>query len=89
MKTKFFCVNTFEEKKINPNFNQYAIWIDDLNISHLRTSKHIFIDGTWYRPNEFEQILIILYKDVITMEKIPGCYIIMNNKKYEIYKEVL
>ena len=79
---------TFDEKKLTPILNKYAIWIDDLNISHLRASKHIFIDGTWYRPNGFEQILIILYKDIITKEKIPGCYIIMNNKKYEIYKEI-
>ena len=84
---KFFY--SYDEKKLTPILNKYAIWIDDLNISHLRSSKHIFIDGTWYRPNGYEQILIILYKDVITKEKIPGCYIFLNNKRYEINKEVL
>ena len=49
----------------------------------------MFIDGTWYKQNGFEQILIVLYKDIITKEKIPGCYIIMNNKKFEIYKEIM
>ena len=37
---------TFDEKKSKSILNKYAIWIDDLNISHLRESKHIFIDGT-------------------------------------------
>ena len=79
---------TFDEKKSKSILNKYAIWIDDLNISHLRESKHIFIDGTWYRPNGYEQILIVLYKDIIIKEKIPGCYVIMNNKRYDNYKEV-
>ena len=79
---------SYDEKNSRSILNKYAIWIDDLNISHLRVAKHIFIDGTWYKPNGYEQILIILYKDIITKEKIPGCYIIMNNKKYEIYKEI-
>ena len=27
--------------------------------------QHLFIYGTWYKPNDFEQIIIILYKDII------------------------
>ena len=38
--------------------------------------------------NGYEQILIVLYKDIIIKEKIPGCYVIMNNKIYDNYKEV-
>ena len=79
---------SYDEKNSRSILNKYAIWIDDLNISHLRVAKYIFIDGTWYKPNGYEQILIILYKDIITKEKIPGCYIIMNNKRYDIYKDI-
>ena len=68
---------------------KYAIWIDSISISHMRKSNHFFIDGTWYKPSGFVQILIILYKDTIINEKIPGCFIITNNKKYKIYKSVL
>ena len=79
----------YEDDKSKPVLNKYAIWINDLSISHLRKAKHLFIDGTWYRPDGFVQILIILYKDIITNEKLPGCFIIMNNKKYTLYKKVL
>ena len=79
----------YEENKSEPVLNKYAIWMDTINISHIRKSKHLFIDGTWYRPSGFCQIIIILYKDIIINEKIPGCYIITNNKKYNIYKAAL
>ena len=79
----------FEENKSKLNLNIYAIWINYISISHIRKRKHLFIEGTWYRPKGFEQILIILYKDIITNEKIPGCLIIMNNKKFCLYKKVL
>ena len=45
------------------------------------------VDGT--HPNGFNQILIILYKDKIINEKISECFIITNNKKYDIYFEAL
>ena len=76
----------YEDDKSKPVLNKYAIWINDISISHIRKAKHLFIDGTWYRPDGFVQILIILYKDIITNEKLPGCFIIMNNKKYTLYK---
>ena len=43
--------------------------MDDLNLSHIRVAKHLFIDGTWYKPGNFSQILIIEYKDIILNEK--------------------
>ena len=60
--------------------NKYGIWINDLNISHIREAEHLFIDSTWYKPNGYKQILIILYKDI--KEKIPGCFFVMNNKQH-------
>ena len=54
---------TYNEKKNEPILNQYATWIDELNISHIRNIEHLFIYGTWYSPNGFVQILIVLYKD--------------------------
>ena len=38
---------TYNEKKSKSILNKYAIWVDDLNISHIRVAKHIFVDGTW------------------------------------------
>ena len=62
--------------------NKFGIWIDDLNISHISEVEHLFIDSTWYKPNGYKQILIILYKDIIIKEKISGYFVIMNNKQY-------
>ena len=84
---KYFYI--YDKRKKLPKLNEYAIWCDDLNISHLRQSKNLFIDGTWYKPNGFQQILIIQYKDIIIKEKIVGAYLIMNNKKFSLYYEVL
>ena len=79
----------YEKDYSKPLLNKYAIWINDISISHIRKTKHLFIAGTWYRPDGFAQILIILYKDIITNNKLPGCFIIMNNKEYSLYKKVL
>jgi len=45
----------------------------------------------WYLVKHigFEQIIIILYKDIIINEKISSCYIITNNKKFYLYKKAL
>ena len=37
----------------------------------------------------YVQILIILYNKIITNDKLPGCFIIMNNKKYILSKIIL
>ena len=54
----------------------------------MRKSKNFFVDGTFHHP-EFKQMLIIMYKDIITDLKIPGLYIIMNSKKEELYDFIL
>ena len=79
----------FEEDKCKPLLNIYALWINDISISHIRKSKNFFIDNTWYLSDGFAQILIILYKDIITNDKLPCCFIIMNNKKFNLFKKVL
>ena len=55
------------------------------NISHVR--KTIFINCTWYQLQGFKQILVILLKDIIINKKIPCCFMILNNKRYEIFEK--
>ena len=45
----------------------------------------MFVCGTFHHPPEFYQIVIIIYKDVITNLKIPGIYILLNSKTELIY----
>ena len=54
----------------------------------LRSSKNIFIDGTFHHPPGFYQLLIIMYKDIITELKMPALYILLNSKKEELYNLV-
>ena len=80
---------SYDKNKSCPNLNKFAIWIDEINISLIRKSLNLFIDDTWYKPDDFKQILIILYKDIIINENILVCYIIVINKKFFIYKKAL
>ena len=67
---------------------EYIIWGNDENIDRLRKSKHYFIETAYYRPPEFKQLLIIMYKDDVSENKIPGLYILMNNKSEKSYEIV-
>ena len=55
---------------------EYIIWANDENIKRIRKSKHYYLDGTFHHPKEFKQLLILMYKDIITDLKILGIYII-------------
>ena len=54
----------------------------------IKVSKNIFIDSTFHHPPEFYQLMIIMYKDIITGLKIPGIYVLMNSKKEILYQYV-
>ena len=75
-----------ENKKISTSNYEYIIWGNNENILRMRQSKNYFIDGTFHHPPDFTQLLIIMYKDIISGIKIPGLYILLNSKKEEIYK---
>ena len=48
-------------------------------IARTRITKHLFIDGTFHHPINFAQLLIIIFKDTVTSEYIPGFYILIPN----------
>ena len=64
---------------------EYIIWANAENINRIRVSKNIFIDGTFHHPPGYTQMLIIMYKDIITELKVPGIYILLNSKKEYIH----
>ena len=67
---------------------EYFIWANNISISHMRKSKHIFIDATFHTPYGFYQNLIIMFKDILTGEKYPAFYILMNKKYYILYEMI-
>ena len=64
---------------------EYIIWANEENIKRIRKSKHYYLDSTFHHPREFKQLLILMYKDIITNLKIPGVYILMNGKSQDLY----
>ena len=51
-------------------------------------SHYYFIVAAWHIPKGFNQLLIILFKDLIITEKLPVFYILMINRKEELYKRI-
>jgi hypothetical protein len=49
-------------------------------IGHMRESLYYLIDGTLYKPSGMTQIIVIIFKDIITKDKILGFYIVTNNR---------
>ena len=51
----------------------------------MRISHHYYIDATFNIPKDFSQLLIFMYKDLLTELKIPGLFILMNGKFQKYY----
>ena len=51
----------------------------------MRISDHYYIEDTFHTPNEFSQLLIFMYKDLLKELKIPGLFILMNEKFQKYY----
>ena len=75
----------FTSNKKNPFPSEYFIWSSDLMIARARFTKHLFIDGTFHHPVGFAQLLIIIFKDIITSHYLPCFYILMSNKTEILY----
>ena len=48
-----------------------------------------FLDGTFHHPDKFDQLLILMYEDIICCEKIAGLYILANKKNEDLYDNIL
>ena len=54
-------------------------------ISLARASNHYFIDATFHHPKDFGELMIIIFKDIIINEYLPGFYILLKNKTEILY----
>ena len=75
----------YSSNKKNPIKAEYYIWSSDQMIARCRKSKHLFIDGTFHHPKEFSQLLIIIFKDIITSNYYPSFFCLMSIKTEEMY----
>ena len=65
--------------------HEHAIFISDYFINKLNASKHFYIDVTIVFPNEFKQLIVILFLDENVNKRFPGLYALIKNKKEEGY----
>ena len=54
-------------------------------LARARLTKHLFIDGTFHHPIGYTQLLIVIFKDIIIHEYLPGLYILLSNKSEMLY----
>ena len=85
---EFRTVNSESDNNKNSLQLDYIICCNNENLKRIRKSRHLYIDVTFHHPPDYKQILIIMYKDIITNLKIPAFFILMNVKK-EIYYNIV
>lgn len=64
---------------------EYLIYGNEENVLRFIKSKNIFIDDTFHHPPDFKQLLIFMYKDIITDKKLLVFYILVNSKEQQLY----
>ena len=60
-----------------------------LMISLARASNHYLVHATFHHPKDFSEIMVIIYKDIIINEYLPGFYILLSNKSEMLYNLAL
>ena len=75
----------YDKDKRKPQKYEYVIWGNNQNLIRICKSNIWFLDGTFHHPDNFKQVLILMYKDYLTGEKIPGLYILMNKINSFLY----
>ena len=75
-------------KKI-PLLQNIFIWSTESIISRARVANHLFVDATFHHPKDYEELIIIIFKDIIIHDYLPGFYILVSNKSEQMYDIVL
>lgn len=58
----------------------YLIWSSPYHLNRLRFSPHYYMDFTFIKPIGMLETLVVLYIDLYTGIKVPGCFITLNSK---------
>ena len=78
----------YTSNKKYPISSEYFIWSSSQIIARARSTKHLFIDATFHHPIGYGQLLIIIFKDIITSDYLPCFFILMSNKTEILYNMV-
>ena len=88
-----FTVTILYNKNNNTTFqHEHIIYISDYFIKKLNKAEHLYIDGTFIYPQDFKQLIVILYLDENINKRMPGLFALINNKKergyYCLFKKI-
>ena len=73
-------------KNNNSTFqHEHIIYISDYFIKKLNKAQHFYIDGTFIFPQDFKQLIVILYLEENINKRMPGLFALINNKKERGY----
>ena len=67
---------------------KHIIFFSEESIKRIISSKHILIDATFCYPIDFQETKIIMFYDSLLNIMIQRILIIINNKKFECYKQI-
>ena len=51
--------------------HEHIKWCSPFLLNRMRSSFHFYFDETFIRPNQFEQLPVVMYLDTNSMKKIP------------------
>ena len=68
--------------------HENIIFISDFQVNKILETPHLYFDKTFAHPNEFEQLLVVLYYDTTINKRSPGAFILLNNKRENSYIRV-
>lgn len=79
----------YNEKGNKLIMHKHAIFLSNYFLKCLQLTNHYYIDGTYVYPNEFKQLIVIQFLHHQYNIRIPGCFILINNKTEVGYKYML
>ena len=62
------------------HWHRHICWMSNFNINRMRFAKHFYIYFTYIATKEYYQLCIIMYFDETANKKIPGVFLLINNK---------
>lgn len=75
--------------EIELTYDISIIFASDFHLNRISQANNWFIDSTYIHLPDFYQVFIFMYLDNINFIYVPGAYAIMNNKKSNVYYEIL
>ena len=81
------CTQTILYNKNNSSILHHGniSYISDYFVKKLDKSMHLYIDWTFIHPQDFKKLMVLLYLEENINKRMPGLFVLINNKKEKGY----